>query len=396
MVETRSASVGSQKDLIVMLSLGMPPEVYGGAEQQCLRLSRSLVERGCDVVILAASRSRELPTEENIDGVRIVRFPTRHSPDHGGRHVLSTIKWTTGVYAWLRRHRREIDIVHVHQGKLHVMPALLAQARMGLPFIMKAGSAEEQFDYLRMTKKSGGYGPIVLKQVIKRCSRHVAISSRIADQMRQIGVPSERIRQIPNGIDIERFPFDSSRHVGEGKTFVFMGRLVDEKQPLLMLRCFAELLQSGGRHQLVVVGDGPLLETMTSFVRENELGEGIQLVGRLDDVRPVLSQAHFFLLPSKNEGMSNALLEAMSLGLVPIASAVSGSTDIVRHGKNGYLFERDDEVAFTECLGAAAAMSDAYWQTMREAARSTVVAEHVMADIAGTYVDLYQSLGHER
>ncbi|MEM7120932.1 MAG: glycosyltransferase [Pseudomonadota bacterium] len=374
----------------------MPPEIYGGAEQQCLRLSRSLVERGRDVIILTASHSQEHAEDDVIDGVRVIRFPTRHSPDHGGRHILSTVKWTTAVYGWLRRHRRQIGVVHVHQGKLHVLPALLAQAWLGLPFIMKVGSAEEQFDYLRMTRKSGGYGPLVLKQVIKRCSRHVAISSRIVDQMRQIGVPSDRIRRIPNGIDIEQFPFDSSRHAGEDKTFVFMGRLVDEKQPLMMLRCFADILQAGGRHQLIVIGDGPLLETMASFVRDSGLVEGVQLVGRLDDVRPVLSKAHFFLLPSKNEGMSNALLEAMSLGLVPIASAVSGSTDIVRHDDNGYLFDRDDEATFTACLRTAASMSDAHWRTMREAARLTIVGEHVMADIAGTYVDLYQSLGHER
>ena len=396
MTENASAAAVSGRKSIVMLSLGMPPEIYGGAEQQCLRLSRSLIERDCDVVILTASQSQEHAEDDVIDGVRVVRFPTQYSPDHGGRHVLSTVKWTTGVYGWLRRHHRQIDVVHVHQGKLHVLPAILAQARLGLPFIMKVGSAEEQFDYLRMTRKSGGYGPLVLKQIIKRCSRHVAISSRIADQMRQIGVPLDRIRRIPNGIDIERFPFDLSRHAREDKTFVFMGRLVDEKQPLMMLRCFADILQAGDRHQLIIVGDGPLLEVMTSFVRQNDLAERVQLVGRLDDVRPILSQAHFFLLPSKNEGMSNALLEAMSLGLVPIASAVSGSTDIVRHDDNGYLFDRDDEAAFTACLRAAASMSDAHWQTMREAARLTVVSEHVMADIAGTYVDLYQSLGHER
>ena len=396
MTESASAADTAPHRSIVMLSLGMPPEVYGGAEQQCLRLSKTLLDQRCDVVVLAASRSHQLPSEEVIEGVRVVRFPTGHSPDHGGRHLLSTISWTARVFAWLRRHRRQIDVVHVHQGKLHVLPALLAQSWLGLPFIMKVGSAEEQFDYLRMTKKSGGYGPLVLKQVIARCSQHVAISSRIADQMRQIGVPADRIRQIPNGIDIEQFPFDTSHHAGDAKTFIFMGRLVDEKQPLLMLRGFAELLRSGDRHHLVVVGDGPLLETLRSFVREQNLVDDVNLVGRLDDVRPVLSRAHFFVLPSKNEGMSNALLEAMSLGLVPIASAVSGSTDIVRHNENGYLFDRDDEAAFVDCLRTAASMSDARWQAVRQAARSTVVAEHVMTDIAGTYVDLYQSLGHER
>ncbi len=396
MTEMIPARAGPQLNMIVMLSLGMPPEIYGGAEQQCLRLSRSLRERGCDVAILAASRSRQFPEEETIEGVRVVRFPSRHSPDHGGRHVLSTIKWTIEVYSWLRKHRHEIEVVHVHQGKLHVLPALLAQAWLGLPFVVKCGSAEEQFDYLRMTKKSGGYGGSVLRQITKRCSAHIAISARIAEQMRQIGIPGGRIRNIPNGIDIDKFPFEPSRRANGSKTFIFLGRLVDEKQPLLMLRCFAELLRSDDRHQLIVAGDGPLLEAMRSLVRENDLGDGIQMVGRLDDVGPAVSQAHFFLLPSKNEGMSNALLETMSVGVIPIASAVSGSTDIVRHGENGFLFERDDEAAFIDCLQSAACMSDARWQTMRQAARSTVVAEHVMADIAGTYVDLYQSLGHER
>jgi len=228
--------------------------------------------------------------------------------------------------------------------------------------------------------------------LIKKAQLHVAISSRIAEQMVAIGIPPHRIRQIPNGIDIDRFTFDRTANLGDRRTFAYFGRLNEEKQPMMLLRCFAEILDNGARHRLVVAGDGPLLESMRRYVRDHRLEDCVEFLGRLDDVRALLSRSHFFVLPSKNEGLSNALLEAMSSGLVAIASAVSGSTDAIRHGVNGMLFAWDDDVALVRCLRTAAGMSLAEWQSMRCAARRDMEDRYVMADIAKVYADLYEAV----
>jgi glycosyltransferase involved in cell wall biosynthesis len=379
--------------MIVMLSVGLPPELYGGAEKQCLRLSKVLVASGIPVLIIAGSCSSDVPRHEIEDGVQIVRIRTRHSPDQGGMHLASSIKWTIAVFRLLWRRRREIELVHVHQGKLHVLPALLAQAFFGLPFVVKVGNAEEEFDYVRLSAKTGGYGRIVLRQVVARCRMNIAISSRIASQMRDIGIPSERIRRIPNGIDIQKFTFLPGATLGDPKTFLFLGRLEPEKQPMMLLRCFANAFRGTSGHRLVMAGDGSLIGELKAYVHAQSLGDSVQLLGRVDDVTALLAEAHFFVLASKNEGMSNALLEAMSSGLVPVASAVSGSTDVIQHCKNGFLFGRDSEAELEECLRTAAGMTNADWQIARQAARRTIEDGYVMANIAQVYADLYSSVG---
>jgi glycosyltransferase involved in cell wall biosynthesis len=388
----KRASTPSGK--IVMLIPRFPPEIYGGAEQQCLRLSAALTRRGHDVVVLTTRGEHQTAADEVINGVCVVRFATRHEPDHGGSHMPSSLKWTVAVLRWLARRRREVALVHVHQGKFHVLPALLANCFWDLPFVVKVGAAEEDFDYARLAAKSGGYGRIVLARLLKTCSAHIAISSRIAEHMHAIGAPTARIHRIPNGIDTEVFVPGPPPPMAQRRSFLFMGRLEDEKQPMLLLRAFAQALagEESRREQLrlVIAGDGSRLEDMRAYCGETGIGGQVALLGRVDDVRPLMAEAHFFVLPSWIEGLSNALLESMSCGLVPIASAISGNTDVIRHEENGFLFERDDEAALVACLATAATMPEATWTTMRQAARRTIETDYDMERVADRYEALYQ------
>lgn len=386
----------NRRQVIVMLSPRFPPETYGGAEQQCLRLSQAISGMGVPVTVLTTCKSRRLCPVETVDALRIVRFVTTSPPDHGGREILSSLIWTYRCLAWIVKNRDRIKLIHVHQGKFHVLPALLANVTLGLPFVVKVGNAEEEFDYSRLATKKGGYGKFTLWWLLKSCSRHIAISSRIADQMTAMGVPPERVLRIPNGIDVTRFGLSPTVGLERRWTFLFLGRLEDEKQPMLLLQSFFELLE---RHRctsrdlrLIVGGDGARLEDMKRFVREKGIGEQVRLLGRVDDVKDLYACANFFVLPSRNEGLSNALLEAMSCGLVAIASAVSGSTDALRHGVNGFLFPRDDPSALADCLEIAATMPDETWRAMRQAARRTIEEEFDMNHVAARYVELYESV----
>jgi glycosyltransferase involved in cell wall biosynthesis len=380
--------------MIVMLSPRFPPEIYGGAEQQCLRLSTALTHRNHDVVVLTTRGQRQTAADEIMNGVRVIRFPTRHEPDHGGSHMLSSLKWTVAVLGWLAKRHKEVALIHVHQGKFHVLPALLANLFWRLPFIVKVGNAEEEFDYARLAAKTGGYGRLVLAQLLKTCSAHVAISSRIAEHMCEIGAPTARIHRIPNGIDTASFVPGPPPSMAERRTLLFLGRLEDEKQPMLLLRAFAHALARkealSGQLRLVIAGDGSRLEDMRTYCAESGIGGQVALLGRVGDVRPLMAESHFLVLPSWNEGLSNALLESMSCGLVPIASAISGNTDVVRHEENGFLFERDDEGALVACLATAATMPEATWTTMRQAARRTIETDYDMDRVAGRYEALYQ------
>src|SRR5262249_56746103 len=91
------------------------------------------------------------------------------------------------------------------------------------------------------------------------------------------------------------------------------------------------------RPQLVIVGDGPLRESLAGQARTLGVEDSVRFEGTVADVRPVLAAMDVFVLPSRAEGMSNALLEAMAAGRPVVATAVGGNTEVVTDGETGLL-----------------------------------------------------------
>jgi glycosyltransferase involved in cell wall biosynthesis len=114
--------------------------------------------------------------------------------------------------------------------------------------------------------------------------------------------------------------------------------------------------------------------------------------GRTDDVSKYLRSAHFCLLTSAFEGMSNAVLEAMSFGVVPLVSDVSGAKDIVDHGSSGFLFERDNLDDFVAKLELMRRMTATSYKAMSQAARESVRQRFGIDRIADQHLHVYRTL----
>ena len=108
-----------------------------------------------------------------------------------------------------------------------------------------------------------------------------------------------------------------------------------EKNFPLLLQAFAKF---SGRHpdyRLRIFGEGELREELTALARELEIAEKVELPGRSTTLLEKMNSAAMFVLSSDYEGMPNALIEAMCLGLPVISTAVSGATDLIQNGENG-------------------------------------------------------------
>jgi glycosyltransferase involved in cell wall biosynthesis len=197
---------------------------------------------------------------------------------------------------------------------------------------------------------------------------------------------------VPNGVEI---PDRGS--VGESglakapppKEYVYLGRLDPEKRIDLMLKGFARISDNSAR--LTIVGDGDCRGQLERLVLELGLQDRVVFPGRANDVSKYLRSARFYLSTSESEGMSNALLEAMSFGVVPLISGVSGARDIVDHGRSGFLFEAgdlDDFVAKLELMNRTAAES--YW-AMSNAARQSICQSFGIEQIAGQHLRIYRA-----
>lgn len=233
-------------------------------------------------------------------------------------------------------------------------------------------------------------------------SHYVALSRQLEDYLsHQVGIPSNRISQIFNGVDTERFRAATDvRHAlslfpfrGEDSWIVgTIGRMEALKDPLSLVRAFVrarELAPSlAGRMRLVMVGDGPLRQEIAAMLDRPALREFVWLAGERSDVEELLRGFDCFVLPSRAEGSSNTILEAMATGLPVVATRVGGNADLIESGMTGTLVAPGDTEAMARAIVAYAvdrAMARRHAKAARRVVESRFSVDRMVADYANLY-----------
>lgn len=364
------------------------PESYGGAEQQSRKFASALVSRGMSVTLLAPRIEATTPKAEWKDGVWIERFRLGSLPNYGGRHFPSFAWWSLRTIWWLWRNRHDYDIIHIIHGRLHAVGPVLGGKLAGKPTLIKFGRGGEQFDIDTVTNKRL-FGPQFAAIIKRFTTGFIANSAQMLVDVERHGMDGNRVHRIPNGVPIPEASTAANRSVET--RFIFMGRFDKEKALDVMIRGFATL-PAGTPTRLVLLGDGPRTAELRKLAEELGVASRIEFAGRVEDVAPALRTAHFYLSTSLSEGMSNSLLEAMSFGVVPIVSRVSGVDDMVFPNENGLLFEAGDAAGFAAALAGALAMDDGTYEKMRHSARETLMARFSMESVAAQHLVLYEDL----
>lgn len=138
-------------------------------------------------------------------------------------------------------------------------------------------------------------------------------------------------------------PIDLKDHAGiavdlkKEKKIVTAGRLMPQKNQEMMIQAFANVLKHHPDYQLVIYGEGPSRETLETLCKKLQVTENVLLPGNVSDIHERIKDAEIFVLSSDYEGMPNALIEAMCLGLPCISTKVSGATDLIKDHENGLL-----------------------------------------------------------
>ncbi|WP_461611072.1 glycosyltransferase family 4 protein [Cytobacillus kochii] len=129
----------------------------------------------------------------------------------------------------------------------------------------------------------------------------------------------------------------------KSKKIVAVGRLNKEKNHEMLIRAFKEVHFKYPEYELYIYGEGTLREDLERQIHELELLNSVFLPGNVIDIHEKISDAEIFVLPSNYEGMSNALLEAMMMGLPCISTDYPGADEVINDDFNGIIVERDNE-----------------------------------------------------
>lgn len=154
---------------------------------------------------------------------------------------------------------------------------------------------------------------------------------------------------IYNPVDLKEYAGIALETPKERK-IVTAGRLMPQKNQKMMIQAFSEVVKKYPDYELVIYGDGPSEEALKKIIAELGITDKVSMPGNVKNLHDRIKSAEIFVLSSDYEGMPNALIEAMCLGLPSVSTKVSGATDLIKHRHNGMLVELDRQEELVQTL----------------------------------------------
>ncbi len=378
---------------IAILTALFPPSV-GGIQTQTLALARGLAAGGAEVHVVTRPAPGR-PAREEIDGVTVHRAGISRGP--GPAATVAYVGLAARIVSGLGNR---VAVAHAHQMLSPASAALVSRAVRGLPFVVTAHASGSIGEIAHLSRQ-GALGRIRLAALARLASAFVAVSAPIRDELIDAGIPDRRIRRIPNGVDTRRFaPADPAERarlramlgLPGGPVAIYSGRLAPEKGPDVLLDAWAEARRLSVAGTLCLVGEGPDLAALRARAVRLGVAGSVRFPGACTDVAAWLRAADAFVLPSRAEGLSVALIEAMACGLPVVATDVGGTRDAAGEGALLVPPERPAEIA--EALAAVLAGGERA-RALGEAGRARAVERYGIERVAARHLELYAEVLEE-
>ncbi len=375
---------------VLMFCSRFCPTIGGGAERQAAKLAVSLAKAGCRVTILARRFDLNPPDREEVNGViierlRLIDLALRYPVPGVALFNIPYMIWQ--IVRAVRPCLRGADILHCHNASLLTAGAALAGRMARVPVLCKAATAHHRSDLGRI-EQTGASGRLVAWLVRSLVGTWIATTAAVEEALIRAGVQSEKIARIPNGVELADDPRGPANRV---KRFLYLGRISASCQRDLptLIRAFDRLATTHAEVELAIVGNGDLFAAIQQLAQTCAARYRIHLPG-YDRPEKWLAWADCFVLPSRREGLSNALLEAMAAGLPCIANDIPPNREVLANGEAGILVPVED--------------LDALEKAMRDVTDESRIAEHYarraqervahcysIRAVATQHMNLYQS-----
>jgi len=325
---------------LLVLNYEFPP-LGGGAGNATYYLLKEFSKNSDLTIDLVTSSVDQFRIEQFAPNIKIhyLDIGKKGSLHHQSNKNLLVYSWK--AYRYSRKLMRSIrfDLCHAFFG----IPCGYIAMKLGLPYIVSLRGSDVPF----YSKRFYWLDVLVFRRMSRKIWRRAKFVVANSEKLKELALQSssnQMISVIPNGVDTESFQPLQGKIPGDTVRLISTGRLIERKGYTYLL----EAMRGLKNISLTLIGDGPLGGAFAEIVKKYQLD--VTFAGNVphDKIPTYLQNADVFILPSLNEGMSNAILEAMACGLAIITTDTGGSDELIR--ENGIIVRKANSEALHRAI----------------------------------------------
>ncbi|RMD85616.1 MAG: glycosyltransferase family 1 protein [Calditrichaeota bacterium] len=344
---------------------------FAGVERFIIELSKELLKSEFQPVI-GIIRNEHNPDDTLKIAAEKVHIQTRVF-NCSGRFDLRTLK---SIRNYVKQEN--ISLIHSHQYKANIFN-LLATINMKCVKMTTC----HLYDDINYDFKFKIY-TFLDKFALRRFNHIVTTSEQIKSDLQKFRLNGKRVSVVYNGIDLTRFQKSFNRNQirkalgisNNTKVIGTIGRICTQKNQELIIESATSIIKQKPETIFLIIGDGPLRVALMSKIKRLNLSEKIIFLGQRDDIPELLSVMDIFVLPSLDEGLPLALLEAMAARLPVVVTPVGSIPDVVEDGISGLIIN-----------GKKQAFIDAILFLLNNPEKAKLLGEHAYVRVARRFTN---------
>lgn len=356
----------------------------GGAQKVIVNLIRGIDKERFDVS--TACMQKKGPVYDEIITLGAKAF-----------HVPKTCRLDIQIVSRLQRfiENGQFDVVHTHNFSAGLW------GRIATLRIKKNRPAIVHTEHGRRSKIEY-WRKVISQKLAMRTDCIIAVSDETRDYLvKQVGQPSENIVVLKNGIDINHLLSTKDTEVSQinsilksnpdARFIVNVSALTEVKDHATLLRAFKFLKDKFENAYLLLVGDGHLRLDLQKLALSLDIDKDVIFMGERHDISAILNKCDIFVLSSRNEGHPISLLEAMSMGVVPVATDVGGIPELIENTVNGLTVPPGEPSLLADAIKIALENKDLYHEWSAKS-QEIVFSEYTAEIMAKKHEEIYSNL----
>jgi len=353
---------------ILMISHFFPPH-KGGVETATYNTAKSLVKLGHNVFILTSKYKKNSLNVEKLDGFLIYRFRAFNIPEIKIFPQISSFGFMPQAVFKLPKLVKELNIHIIHiEGRLFpisILSALMNLIILKRPMVI---TIQGRLNIGITAIFENIFDRIFTRFLYQKFKKIICVSKSLKQRFLNFKIVQDKLIVIPNGVDTSFFTkIKPSRFLDSYipnkknyKKILFVGRLDAQKGVEYLLRSIPLVLEKFEKVHFFILGNGKLEKKLKKLAETLNIQNYVNFIDMIPYFKmpEVYASADIFCLPSIHEGFPLSIAEALSIGLVIVASSTEGIPEAIKENENGFLIEPKNIIQLAEKLIIALNLED--------------------------------------